>query len=99
MAITNLRFCEFNKPVAASIDCDLSPAGSRPVGFRPARSEIVLCVIAINVHKVSDELFCALSRTRVRVRITGEKERAHAHCLAHRIGPRRPRRARFVHPR
>ena len=57
MAITNLRFCEFNKPVAASIDCDLSPAGSRPVGFRPACSEIVHCVIAINVHKVSDELF------------------------------------------
>jgi hypothetical protein len=57
MAITNLQFCEFNKPVAASIDCDLSPAGSRPVGFLPACSEIVLCVIAINVHKVSDELF------------------------------------------
>jgi hypothetical protein len=57
MAITTLRFCEFNKPVAASIDCGLSPAGSRPVGFRPACSEIVLCVIAINVHKVSDELF------------------------------------------
>jgi hypothetical protein len=57
MAITNLRFCECNKPLAASINCDLSPAGSRPVGFRPACSEIVLSVIAINVHKVRDGLF------------------------------------------